>query len=50
MKAIQISKTGSFDVLEYRDVETPSPGPGHVLVKVASIAVNFADVRIRNGT
>jgi NADPH:quinone reductase len=50
MKAVQISRTGAADVLEYVDLETPRPGPGQVLVKAASISVNFADVMVRQGT
>ena len=49
MKAIQISQTGSFEVLEYVDVDTPTPGRGQVLVKVESISVNFTDVMLRKG-
>ncbi|MEA3026618.1 MAG: hypothetical protein QOF91_1903, partial [Alphaproteobacteria bacterium] len=33
MKAIQISRTGGSDVLDYVELPTPSPGPGEVLVK-----------------
>lgn len=50
MKAIRIHETGSFDVLRFEDVPTPSPGPGQVLIKVASASVNFADVMVRKGT
>lgn len=28
MKAIQISQTGGVEVLQYVDVEKPTPGPG----------------------
>jgi NADPH2:quinone reductase len=50
MKAVQIDKTGSWDVLKYREVETPSPGPSQVRVKTASISVNFADIMLRKGS
>lgn len=50
MKAIQIHETGSFDVLRYEEVPTPSPGRGQVLIKVISASVNFADVMVRRGT
>jgi NADPH:quinone reductase len=49
MKAIQISRTGGADVLEYVEVPTPSPGPGEVLVKAESIGVNYFDTMIRTG-
>jgi NADPH2:quinone reductase len=50
MKAVQIDKTGSWDVLKYREVETPAPGPSQVRVKTAAISVNFADIMLRKGT
>ena len=43
MKAIQISRTGGPDVLDYVEVPTPSPGPGEVLVKAEAIGVNYFD-------
>ena len=49
MKAIQISRTGGPDVLDYVDVPTPSPGPGEVLVKAEAIGVNYFDTMIRTG-
>jgi NADPH2:quinone reductase len=49
MKAVQIEKTGSWDVLKYNEVETPAPGPSQVRVKTASISVNFADIMLRKG-
>jgi NADPH2:quinone reductase len=50
MKAVQIKKTGSWDVLKYNEVETPAPGPDQVRVKTASISVNFADIMLRKGS
>ena len=49
MKAIQISRTGGPDVLDYVDVPTPTPGPGEVLVKADAIGVNYFDTMIRTG-
>ena len=49
MKAVQIETTGSWDVLKYKEVETPKPGPSQVRVKTASISVNFADIMLRLG-
>lgn len=49
MKAIQFTHIGSPDVLECVDIERPVPGPGEVLVKIASSAVNFADINARRG-
>ena len=49
MKAIQISRTGGPDVLDYVEVPTPVPAPGEVLVKAAAIGVNYFDTMIRTG-
>jgi NADPH2:quinone reductase len=49
MKAIQISRTGGSDVLDYVELPTPSPGPGEVLVKAHAIGVNYFDTMIRTG-
>ncbi|MFQ5741817.1 MAG: zinc-binding alcohol dehydrogenase family protein [Acidobacteriota bacterium] len=49
MKAIQISETGGPEVLDYVELETPTPGAGQVLVRTESISINFADVLIRRG-
>jgi len=49
MKAVLIETTGSWDVLKYKEVETPEPGPSQVRVKTASISVNFADIMLRLG-
>jgi NADPH2:quinone reductase len=50
MKAIQIENTGSWDVLNFTEVDNPAPGPSQIRVKTASISVNFADVMLRKGT
>src|SRR5436853_6817400 len=49
MKAIQIRQTGGPEVLEYVDVETPSPGKGQALVRIEAVGVNFIDVYHRTG-
>jgi putative PIG3 family NAD(P)H quinone oxidoreductase len=49
MKAVTITEPGDPDVLELREVDDPSPGPGEVLVKVAASAVNRADIMQRRG-
>lgn len=49
MKACFISKFGSADVLEIRDVERPSPGPHEALIRVQSSALNRADILQRMG-
>ena len=49
MKAIQISRTGGPEVLEYVDVPTPKAGPGEVLVRAEAIGVHYFDMLIRSG-
>jgi NADPH:quinone reductase-like Zn-dependent oxidoreductase len=41
MKAIQITQTGGPEVMSIREVPTPVPGPGEVLIRVAASGVNF---------
>jgi putative PIG3 family NAD(P)H quinone oxidoreductase len=49
VKAIVVREPGPPDVLELGDVETPSPGPNEVLIKVAAAGVNRADLLQRQG-
>jgi NADPH:quinone reductase-like Zn-dependent oxidoreductase len=49
VKAIVVREPGPPDVLELRDVETPSPGPNEVLIRVAAAGVNRADLLQRQG-
>src|SRR5580700_10480644 len=49
MRAIQISKTGGPDVLEYVELPAPTPAAGQVLVKIAASGVNFIDTYLREG-
>jgi NADPH:quinone reductase-like Zn-dependent oxidoreductase len=44
MKAIVRDAYGGPEVLELREIETPEPGPGEVLVRVRASSVNMADV------
>ncbi|MEK6423716.1 MAG: quinone oxidoreductase [Burkholderia gladioli] len=48
MKVSRIHRHGGPEVFQYEDVETPSAGPGEVLVRVESASVNYADVNRRN--
>lgn len=49
MKAVYISEPGGPEVLGLRDVETPVPGPGEVLIDVVAAGLNRADVQQRRG-
>jgi NADPH:quinone reductase len=49
MKAVQFKQFGGVDVLEYRDLPTPSPSDDQVLIEVKAAGVNFVDVRQRQG-
>jgi NADPH:quinone reductase-like Zn-dependent oxidoreductase len=49
MKAIFAPKYGGPEVLEFRDVETPSPKPNEVLVKIHAASLNAADFEILRG-
>jgi NADPH:quinone reductase len=48
MKVAQVLRQGPAQ-FELRNVPTPSPGPGQVLIRVESCGVNFSDVKRRRG-
>ena len=50
MKAIKAHEIGGPEVLRYEDVPNPSPEPGHALIEIKSIGVNYTDVSSRRGT
>ena len=47
--AIRISTTGGPEVLEYVEVERPTPREGEALVRIEAVGVNFIDVYHRTG-
>jgi NADPH2:quinone reductase len=49
MKAIQVSRTGGPEVLEYADIPSPKPKPNEVLVKISAAGINYIDVYFREG-
>lgn len=49
MKAVCIREPGGPDVLELREVEAPTPGPGEVAIDVRCTALNRADLLQRRG-
>lgn len=49
MFAVRIHQPGGPDVLQYEQVETPTPGARQVRVKLRAIGVNFIDIYHRTG-
>lgn len=50
MKSVRIYQTGGPEELHYEDVPEPPAAPGHALVDIKSIGVNYTDVSSRKGT
>ncbi|MFQ5741372.1 MAG: zinc-binding alcohol dehydrogenase family protein [Acidobacteriota bacterium] len=50
MKAAVIREFGDVNVLKYEDIETPTPKPGHILIKVLAAGINRFDHYIREGS
>jgi NADPH2:quinone reductase len=49
MQAIRIHETGGPEVMWLEEVETPTPGQGEVLLKIAAAGINYADLAQRQG-
>jgi NADPH:quinone reductase-like Zn-dependent oxidoreductase len=49
MKAARYHRYGNSEVLQYEEVQRPTPGAGQVLVKVAGTSFNPVDAGIRGG-
>lgn len=49
MKAVSIKEPGGPEVLEWTEVEDPTPAPGEVVIDVAASALNRADIMQRWG-
>ena len=47
MKAYVLNEAGGVENLILSDIETPSPGPGEVLIKTKAISINPVDVKVR---
>ncbi len=47
--AIRLHHTGGPEVLFWKQVPVPTPGPGEVLLRQTAIGLNFIDVYHRNG-
>ena len=50
MKAVWYDRNGGSDVLTHGELPTPSPGPGEVLVRLATSGVNPSDWKTRRGS
>lgn len=49
MRALTFSRFGGPEVLEIRELPEPVPKPGHAVVRLEAIGLNFADVYRRQG-
>ncbi len=51
MRATQafIEQTGGPEVIQWREVELPAPGPGEVLIRHEAVGLNFIDTYFRTG-
>ena len=49
MKAVVTVGNGGLEMLEYRDVPVPRPGPGEVLLRVLAAGVNNVEINTRLG-
>ncbi|TWI58963.1 quinone oxidoreductase family protein [Halalkalibacter nanhaiisediminis] len=49
MKALIFEKFGGPEVLQYKEISTPSYGTNEILVKMKAIGLNFADIYRRRG-
>ncbi|MGD0701840.1 MAG: NADP-dependent oxidoreductase [Trebonia sp.] len=50
MKAVQFDQYGPVSVLDVREVPTPEPGQGQVLVRVKAAGINPGEAKIRDGS
>lgn len=48
-QAVRAMQAGGPEVLEFGEIDTPTPGPGEVLVDVEAAGVNFIDTYRRSG-
>ncbi len=49
MRVVVIERFGGPEVLEIVERDTPGPPPGHLLVQVAAVGVNYMDIYQREG-
>ena len=49
MRAVMVNGHGGPEMLQVTDIPAAQPGPGELLVDVAAVGVNFADIYAREG-
>jgi len=49
MRAIRFATTGGPEVLELVEIDTPTPGPGQILLRHQAIGINFIETYQRSG-
>lgn len=51
MRAVQafIEQTGGPEVIQWREVDLPAPGPGEVLIRHEAVGLNYIDTYFRTG-
>ncbi len=49
MRKVVIHKPGNYGQLTYQRAPTLTPAPGHVVIDVKAIGVNYADCMVRMG-
>jgi len=49
MKAVVINKNGGPEVLDWKILQTPEPGPNQALVRIKAAAMNHLDIWVRKG-
>lgn len=49
MKAVVTRGNGGYEMLDYRDVPVPEPGPGEILIQVLAAGVNNTEINTRLG-
>ena len=49
MMAVVTLGNGGYEMLDYREVPKPQPGPGEVLVRVLAAGVNNTEINTRLG-
>ena len=49
MKAVSYDRHGGSGVMRIVEADTPTPGPGEILIRVAAASINPFDWKLRNG-